>query len=394
MKRSLKILLSGLAIMLFIGFLLAQEEEKKEEGKEIAETVSGETPKVEKHWSKYVYPEELPAGAKVHIIEKGDTLWDLAGKYLGNPLLWPQIWEANKYITDAHWIYPGDPLIIPVAAEVPEEKIAAEMEKAPEEVSGVEKERVSEEAEEEVPEAQFAGILSKPRALISKGDVLCAGYIMNNFSQYKFRIFAAERQALAVSYSVNDIVYIDGGEAEGITAGDKFLILHPDQDVQDPETFAPIGTFVRKAGILTIIATQEHSSTAQIIQSCFPASIGDYLTPFEEPKVPVVTKASEIDRYAPIQSNLRGRIIFSENNTVGDHIVYIDRGSKDGVEVGSKFIIYRKYVKGYAEEEIKKEAPDTILGELVIIETQDNISIGKIILAHDYIMLGDLIALH
>ena len=42
--------------------------------------------KVEKHWSKYVYPEELPADAKIHIIEKGDCLWNLAGKYLTNSL--------------------------------------------------------------------------------------------------------------------------------------------------------------------------------------------------------------------------------------------------------------------------------------------------------------------
>lgn len=389
MKTKLIVLCGCLLMIIFLGNIFAQEQEEKTK----EEAVSAEKTTVEKHWSKYVYPEEIPAGAKVHIIEKGDTLWDLAAKYLGNPLLWPQIWEANKYITDAHWIYPGDPLIIPTPTEVPEEKIAEELEKAPEEVSEAVEEE-AEEAKEEAAEAQFVGIISKPRPLVSKGDILCAGYIMNNFSQYKFRIIAAERQALAVSYSVNDIVYLDAGEAEGIKAGDKFLILHPDQEVQDPETFSPIGTFVRKAGILAVVATQQHTSTAQIIQSCFPASIGDFLTPYEEPKVPLITKPSNIDRYAPIQSNLRGRIIFSEQNTVGDHIVFIDRGAKDGVNVGSKFIIYRKYVKGYAEEEITRELPDTILGELVILETQENISVGKIILAYDYIILGDLIALH
>src|SRR6185295_9462414 len=31
----------------------------------------------------------------------------------GNPYLWPQIWDRNRCITDAHWIYPGDALIIP-----------------------------------------------------------------------------------------------------------------------------------------------------------------------------------------------------------------------------------------------------------------------------------------
>src|SRR5687767_8266877 len=73
---------------------------------------------VPRHWSRYRYPETIPDGATYYIIVRGDTLWDLAGKYLGNPYLWPQIWDENRYITDAHWIYPGDPLIMPKVALV------------------------------------------------------------------------------------------------------------------------------------------------------------------------------------------------------------------------------------------------------------------------------------
>src|SRR5262245_55480091 len=67
------------------------------------------------HWTPYEPPgvESFPQGSQVHVIVKGDTLWDLAGKYLDNPFLWPQIWDVNQYITDSHWIYPGDPLLIP-----------------------------------------------------------------------------------------------------------------------------------------------------------------------------------------------------------------------------------------------------------------------------------------
>ena len=72
------------------------------------------------HWSKYKYPESVPEGATYYIIERGDTLWDLSKRYLGNPFLWPQIWDQNRYITDAHWIYPGDPLILPKIALISE----------------------------------------------------------------------------------------------------------------------------------------------------------------------------------------------------------------------------------------------------------------------------------
>ena len=72
------------------------------------------TIKVAAHQSRWDYPREVtpPAGHSVHIVEKGDTLWDLGTKYLGNPFSWPQIWELNKWVKDPHWIYPGDPLIV------------------------------------------------------------------------------------------------------------------------------------------------------------------------------------------------------------------------------------------------------------------------------------------
>src|SRR5262245_41506087 len=54
------------------------------------------------HWSKYDYPKSIPEGAKYHVVERGDTLWDLSKRYLGNPYLWPQIWDQNRYVRDAH----------------------------------------------------------------------------------------------------------------------------------------------------------------------------------------------------------------------------------------------------------------------------------------------------
>ncbi len=63
------------------------------------------------HWTPWQAP-PTPEGAKVHIVVPGDTFWALAATNLGNPYLWPQLWEKNQYVRDAHWIYPGDPLIL------------------------------------------------------------------------------------------------------------------------------------------------------------------------------------------------------------------------------------------------------------------------------------------
>lgn len=63
--------------------------------------------------------EPLETRRGVHEVERGDTLWDLAGTYLSNPFLWPRIFEINTHvIEDPHWIYPGEILSLPDAVAV------------------------------------------------------------------------------------------------------------------------------------------------------------------------------------------------------------------------------------------------------------------------------------
>src|SRR5687767_7595473 len=48
-----------------------------------------------------------------YIVKSGDTLWEISGKFLTKPTLWPALWGVNKNkIINPHLIYPGQHLYL------------------------------------------------------------------------------------------------------------------------------------------------------------------------------------------------------------------------------------------------------------------------------------------
>jgi hypothetical protein len=367
-----------------------QEAAQQQTGTIASQPSAGELPPpleaemvIAEHWSRNPYPRTVPAGARLHIVNRGDTLWDLAQHYYNNPFLWPQIWDANKYIPNAHWIYPGDPVVIPPLTPISEEMIAQQGEPgAPgEEIPG---------GPPGTPSIPPPSSRTYPIAL--DYDLYCSGYITPDTGGWKLKIIGNEENIEKVSLSLFDIVYLNQGEADGISPGDEFTVLQNRRSVLHPITLSPLGDYVVQTGRVKVVATQEHTSTAQITYSCDASLVGDYLVPFEPKDVPALADLPPVDRFSAEGPNQKGYIVFTKDDlgSVGENNeVHIDVGAKDGITIGTRLVLYREQTKGYENTEFEKQIPRRVLGEMVVFNVQDSTATGRIIQTYDYVEVGD-----
>jgi hypothetical protein len=326
------------------------------------------------HWTPYDPPTEFPEGVTVHIVEKGDTLWDLASRYLGDPYLWPQIWERNPYIQDSHWIYPGDPVVIDVAVQPP----TAEQEVATGDTM------VSETQGDLWEDAGLPEAV--PRPLGNSSDVYCFAKLIQDDSIFPFRIRSAERIDVQASFSEGDVVYIDGGVNQGVQAGDRFFVLDHLRALRHPVSGANMGTVYGQVGQIKVLCAQEDTAIAEIIFACDPIEIGDVLEPFSPVPVPLVIPPDRTDRCEEPNGKPTGYIVYAKDDVLetGTHqLVFLDLGTAEGLYPGTFATVFRdNRVAGM---------PRIVLGEAGILTVGDGYATATITYSWAPLGIGDRI---
>jgi LysM repeat protein len=365
------------------------------------------------HWTAW-NPPTLPPETKIHTVVKGDTLWDLAKKYYGNPYLWPQLWEKNQYVLDAHWIYPGDPLVLGIEV-TPGENIAQGGAPAGTAVTEIPSgEGKPGEKPAEKPAVEVKGVLSagaaagSPIPLGAESDIDCSGYIGDLQESFPYSIIGSEYDVLSphldthtgqvnlgsygevgtVKYglSTGDIIYLNGGRSRGLVPGELFTIIGPDREVLHPLSSEVFGRFYRYLGRARVLSVQEDTAIAEIAQTCDPIVVGARLQAYQPEPVPLARPTAMRPVNYPTQGEKLAAapaIVLSKDDIVSlgeDNIVWIDRGANADVTPGDIYTIYRQNLKGL---------PPVVLGELAVLSVHSKSSVAKILRSRYTIFVGD-----
>lgn len=335
--------------------------------------------------------EFLPEG--VYHVRDGDTLWAIAGRYLDNPRLWPQIWQENPFVANPDLIFPGDPLVIPGLAPPP--KPVAEAPPVP----PVGEERVAppvsppaegppvaeappapappEVAEVEKPEEAFVGLVAPPSGVISRPALECSGFVAD---RHEIRavgeiVNPTEKGDLGIWY--NDVVYLDLGERK-VEPGDRFWVIRPTDRVKHPATGRSVGIKVRTLGTVEIVKTAGSHPRAKVVYNCEEMATGDALVDVKAWASP----PTGLSR--PTDLRVGGYIVASKSDAdslgQGD-IVYVDVGQEKGIIPGDEFSIY--------------EVSLTPLkwGELVVIRTSGESAVGLVTVSNHQLHVGHQVVL-
>lgn len=291
-------------------------------------------------------------GRRTHVVKTGDTLWDLAGAYLSDPFLWPEIYRINTdVVEDPHWIYPGEVLQIPGPGEL---TIAADQPLPVEQ--GVEDQRP-------VGPTIFARAQTGPsygqrqltanrriampeemeRAAVREGEFIAAPWMDRNGGpeQHGRIVATAELPGIGqasdpIRLAPHDRIYVTLPRDVGATAGERYLSYELGPSM-------PQGQIVVPTGILVVEKPGTDEATLVRIERMFgEVKVGNRFIPLERIQLP--TDA----RPAPVDLGVRSRVIWVASNAVLpsiQHYLLIDASRKDGVSLGDQFTLMRGRVE-------------------------------------------------
>jgi LysM repeat protein len=308
----------------------------------------------------------------VYTIKQGDTLWGLSARFLKDPHYWPDLWSRNPAVGNPHFIYPGQKVHIypDRVEEVPPDELAPPAASPPVPSAPVSEEGVAEAAKEQT------FLVTGGEGFLAEKGFAPLGYII---STSQSREIVGE----------DDIVYTDLGATRAAKVGERFSVYKKMESVSHPVSNVILGDRVIPLGVIQVTEVEKDVSKAIVTKSFQELGPGAYLMPYEPRKREISLKAGRRD--------LQGYIVASRGGTnivgAGD-IVYLDLGSRHGVEVGNFLYVVRDLETDRRYDTTTSgKLPPELLGAVVVVETAEATSTALVVKSIDTIYRGDRVEL-
>lgn len=242
-----------------------------------------------------------------HVVQPGETLSTITSKYYGTEYEWPRVWSYNPSITNPNWIYPGTVI-----------KLAGPNGELP-------------------PGAAARGwgpatnVHTARRAMRNSIYLANEGFIdpsaLNNIG------IVAGSPIDHMTLTQHDKAYIQFRQAPA----EREYALFRKIDLKEHDSQF-LGTLLRVSGTVRIESYDGKSKVAE-------GTITEALEPIERgfSVAPASRRFSMVDP-TPSQRTVEGKVVAAVHPLqyyTAEQMIFIDRGSSDGIAVGNRFFVVR-----------------------------------------------------
>lgn len=315
-----------------------------------------------------------------YTVKKGDTLWDISGRYLDSPWRWKEIWATNKQIKNPNLIYPNDILILCVI----QGKTLIGVDTG-EGCAGVEKQVTGKVVASTV--AITSTVNSIPAIPLSAiQHWLDKTTVVNpkDFNTTPYILASKNRNLITAS---GDKVYAKGVP---LIVGQRYGIYREGELYVEPKTQKVIGLEVTQvaAGLVT-------SSTNKGITSLqLTDSYGKEVREGDRVFVEMNNSIAPVFYPEPATVNRGGmivRVMDSISSAARGSVVAINLGSTQGAKPGDVLTVYQKgpLVRDTLDNDNQVRLPSEPSGMVMVFNSFDDISYAYVLSSELPLNVGD-----
>jgi len=296
----------------------------------------------------------------VYTIVKGDTLWDIAGRFIDDPFYWPKIWADNPYIENPHLIFPGQQLRIHkdhIEILPAEETVSEAAEVQPAEEAGVVEENqdfLEPVAGLDLPSSEELELVSSfggARSFIADEEITELGNLVDSTDN-------------KILISENDVVFLEMRNLADIAPGDLYDFVNLGREVVHPISRKNIGYQSVKVGTVEITGVTPSVAVGIVTDSSREIVRGTKVRRYQDVPDKIALKdAAEL---------LQGYVVSADEGklALGQwDVIHVDIGADAGLEVGNQLDILRdRQASKFALDRKGLKLPDIDLGDAVVVE--------------------------